>query len=315
MMSAMATVAEFPSIMGDVFLLKEKNAAGILAFQFYIRGKPWRITMDSDLLFNEDSTLVTPVTLEFATEDDSKKILWGALLEKAWARVKGNYDNIDSGFINSGMRSLSNVPVFSYMKADYGDDAKITLLYNLIKAADTAGYVMGFGTDGNGNDKENNSCNMAMSHAYSILSAFKIGTDEVLLARNPWGSTGYNLAGWKHDDAKWTTDNKAKVPLNVDITTANAQGIFALPLSKFKTPSACLDEILIGHERKSEGYKDAWYDKDGDSEATNEIYKVTVPAKSGDLYFTAETYFQRTVPNSCYKSGGPVNPDRLFVVK
>jgi hypothetical protein len=76
-----------------------------------------------------------------------------------------------------------------------------------------------------------------------------------------------------------------------------------------------LDEILIGHERKSEGYKDAWYDKDGDTEDTNEEYTVTVPAKSGDLYFTAETYYQRTVPNSCYKAGGEVNPGRLFVIK
>ena len=71
-------------------------------------------------MFKDNGPNVIPAfNLEFATTDDSKLIMWGALLEKAWAKVKGNYDNIDGGFVNTGMRALAGVPVFSYMKADY----------------------------------------------------------------------------------------------------------------------------------------------------------------------------------------------------
>jgi len=307
-MSSVATVAEFPTVMNEVFLTKEKNEAGIMAVQFYIRGKPWHVTLDTKLLFNVDNQLVDPVYLEFAGPDDTKKIMWGALLEKAWAKVKGNYDNADGGFVNSGLRVLTNVPVFTYSGKDLTDQTKQDATWNILVAADKANYVIGAGTDGGGNDQENNSCGMAMSHAYTILSTFLIGAEKLLLIRNPWGSTHYSLAGWKHDSAIWTAENIKLVPLGINPTTSHKQGIFVMPYSKFyASTDRCLDEIMVGHMRNGEGYKDSWYDKDGDDDGVNDVYKVTVPAKSGDLYFTAETYFQRTIPNSCF-TGGEVTP-------
>jgi len=64
-------------------------------------------------------------------------------------------------------------------------------------AADAANYMMGAGTQGNGDDTNRNSCGIFQSHAYSILAAFVL-TDanglehKVFLMRNPWGKTYYN---------------------------------------------------------------------------------------------------------------------------
>lgn len=49
---------------------------------------------------------------------------------------------------------------------------------------------------------------MAISHAYTILSAFEMtesnGTaHRMFLLRNPWGSSGYNYY-WSHNDTRWT---------------------------------------------------------------------------------------------------------------
>ena len=77
-MSSMGTVAEYKDVLSSVFLTKEKNAAGIIALRFYIRGKPWVVAMDSDLLFTVDDSLEEPFYLEFAAPDKSKKIMWGA---------------------------------------------------------------------------------------------------------------------------------------------------------------------------------------------------------------------------------------------
>jgi len=41
--------------------------------------------------------------------------MWAPFLEKAWAKVKGNYDATDGGFNVSGFRSLTGAPVFRYL--------------------------------------------------------------------------------------------------------------------------------------------------------------------------------------------------------
>ena len=63
-----------------------------------------------------------------------------------------------------------------------------------------------------------------MSHAYTILAAFEItdnGTTwNLLLARNPWGSTYYS-GDWRYNDSRWTPSNKALVPFNLGDNVIN----------------------------------------------------------------------------------------------
>jgi hypothetical protein len=50
--ASMAAVAEFPDMIRDVFVNTETNDEGIYNVKFYIRGKPWIVTVDDNLLFN-----------------------------------------------------------------------------------------------------------------------------------------------------------------------------------------------------------------------------------------------------------------------
>ena len=43
------------------------------------------------------------------------------MLEKAWAKVKGNYLNSEGGIVKNGLRSLTGLPVYSYPTADLTD--------------------------------------------------------------------------------------------------------------------------------------------------------------------------------------------------
>ena len=84
---------------------------------------------------------------------------------------------------------------------------------------------MGFGTVGGGGyDWGRNDCGIATSHAYSIIDAFVLtvnGTpNNVLLSRNPWGTTDYNGA-YKHDAAMWTSATIAYVPFCINPTTSH----------------------------------------------------------------------------------------------
>jgi len=99
-------------------------------------------------------------------------------LEKAWAKVKGNYLISQGGLVANGLRALTGIPVFMYNTIDIKNYSEADTLYETILAADSANYLMGAGTSGNGDNSEYNSCGIAMSHAYSILAAFTMtGTD------------------------------------------------------------------------------------------------------------------------------------------
>jgi hypothetical protein len=78
--------------------------------------------------------------------------MWGPLLEKAWAKIKGSYDTADGGFVETGLRALIGVPVLSYKANLLTTETLANAAWTLMKAAETAGYLMGTGTDGSGND-------------------------------------------------------------------------------------------------------------------------------------------------------------------
>lgn len=82
--------------------------------------------------------------------------MWGPLLEKAWAKVKGAYENAESGLIRTGIRALTGAPGFSHYEPFDIDE-----IYETIRAADVAGYLIGAGTSGGGNDQITNDCGIA----------------------------------------------------------------------------------------------------------------------------------------------------------
>lgn len=110
--ASLASIAEFPELVQNIFITPEKNDAGIYTFRFFIRGKPWIVTVDDYFLFMTDDASNTrkPVFAGIGRNNH----FWGMMLEKAWAKVKGNYLMADGGFMENGLRSLVGCPVFSY---------------------------------------------------------------------------------------------------------------------------------------------------------------------------------------------------------
>ena len=185
MMQAMGGIGEFPDIVRDIFVTPTKNDVGIHGIQFYIRGKKWHLSIDDNLLYYYSN-------IYYAKASADGKAIWGAILEKAWAKAKGNYVIANGGFIGTGIRALAGIPVFTYTLTDYTTESQVNTLHDLAAANDALGYIAGVGTAGGGNDQETNVCGVAMSHAYSVLAAFNM-TDasnvvhRMFMIRNPWG--------------------------------------------------------------------------------------------------------------------------------
>ena len=113
LVQGMAGVAEFPEIIMKVFGKQELNNEGIYFLDLFIRGKPWTVVVDDIFLFKSASSGFDKYILKAARLGDDRS-LWGPLVEKAWAKIVGNYEVADYGLMKNGFRVLSGAPTFGY---------------------------------------------------------------------------------------------------------------------------------------------------------------------------------------------------------
>ena len=225
--AAIGSIAEFPDLVRSTFVNTSFNDEGIFNVRFFIRGKPWVVTIDDTILFHTETAIDyytskgydMSTRFVFAQPGVGGATVWGAILEKAWAKVKGNYSQAGAGGLPpNGLRTLTGYPVFEYRTdeieaIDFYKNPRLrasTLekFWDLIKEGEASDYIMAISTDGQGNDQMSNNCGIAMSHVYSLITHFemtdKYGTKhKMLLVRNPWATNGYNYL-WGPDDSNWT---------------------------------------------------------------------------------------------------------------
>jgi hypothetical protein len=58
---------------------------------------------------------------------------WGTIIEKAWAKVLGNYLKTNSGYIHNGLRFLTGNPIFYYSMSN---TTSMPTTFTLLNAAD-----------------------------------------------------------------------------------------------------------------------------------------------------------------------------------
>jgi hypothetical protein len=54
----------------------------------------------------------------FSSVSNDRNSAWAAILEKAWAKVRGNYIIADGGFPVNALHTLLGVPVYEYFTRD-----------------------------------------------------------------------------------------------------------------------------------------------------------------------------------------------------
>lgn len=129
--------------------------------------------------------------------------------------------------------------------------------------------------------------------------------------RGPLQLTDYNGAWNTNDTTSWTPDLRQYIIRKYGLDPTNKAlkqdtGIFFMGHDKFFTCFSSTDESW---DRSAEGYSNDWFDIDDDDMWGAEYeFHVTVPAKSGDLYFLMETYYYGQVAESCYWSDSRKQP-------
>lgn len=90
MISSFAAMAEWSNRIQNIFISgSQKTNNKIYGARFFIRGKPWVVAVDDNLLF-QMSPSDGNHTLVFAGMSDDLSSFWAPILEKAWIKVTGN---------------------------------------------------------------------------------------------------------------------------------------------------------------------------------------------------------------------------------
>ena len=106
----------------------EINTAGCYVIQLCINGIWEDIVIDDFLPIIPGSNKIAFGHARAQFKNDKKLIiLWVSLIEKAWAKVHGNYDRIVMGSCDLGFACLCGVPSFTYKNNEYRGARKLEL--------------------------------------------------------------------------------------------------------------------------------------------------------------------------------------------
>ena len=105
-MCALASLAERPKLVENLFITKEKNQEGVYRIKFCKNGEWVEVTVDDYF------PCLPKGTPMFSRANGNE--MWVLLVEKAYAKLHGNYFTLRGGFANEGMIDLTGCPSTNY---------------------------------------------------------------------------------------------------------------------------------------------------------------------------------------------------------
>ncbi|XP_048155742.1 calpain-13 [Corvus hawaiiensis] len=171
----------------------QDDYAGIFHFRFWQYGEWVDVVIDDRLpLLNGRYLFVHPRT---------SNEFWPSLLEKAYAKLRGSYQNLNGGFLSDALVDLTGGVQVQFSLKDPPPD-----LEEILKAADKSRCLMGCSTTGQASRNVELRNGIVQGHAYTITGAVKIpyknGWKHIIRIWNPWGH-GEWKGPWSDESPQW----------------------------------------------------------------------------------------------------------------
>ncbi|XP_063421060.1 calpain-A-like isoform X2 [Mytilus trossulus] len=204
-MAMVANIADKPRLLrrvipSDAYKIGSDNYDGICHCRFWRFGF-WHDTYIDDFLPITDETKIFGA--HSATDPNE---MWVGLLEKAFAKLYGSYDEITEGLIADSYLNLTGgvAERIDFSTKKISPKRLFQRLYNAFQCPTTmAGCICPHESDGKRG--------LVGGHAYSINGAFIVGEANLLRLRNPWGNGEWN-GPWSDKSPKWKTAPSDCVP-------------------------------------------------------------------------------------------------------
>ncbi|XP_053568611.1 calpain-13-like [Bombina bombina] len=168
--------------------------AGIFHFRFWQFGEWVDVVVDDRLPFLNQRYL--------SVQPRSSNEFWPSLLEKAYAKLRGSYQNLHWGFISEAF-----VDFTGGVQMDFNLTKPPSDFRDIVVAAARSGSLMGATTPGEqraGNTELQNG--LVQGHAYSVTDARQVEyssrTEDIVRVWNPWGQGEWN-GRWSDGSSQW----------------------------------------------------------------------------------------------------------------
>lgn len=198
---------------------------GIFRFRFWRQGE-WTEVVIDDLLPTVYGQLVF-------IHSSLKNEFWGALLEKAYAKLSGSYEALEAGNIADALVDFTGgvCESINLKDANYDDDEERRLEFfkSMQKAMDNSSLVgASISAKSHEEMEERTETGLVKGHAYGVTAIKKITIGEGLFnlfnrehlylirLRNPWGRREWNGA-WSDGSEEWNKlEAEARKKLGID---------------------------------------------------------------------------------------------------
>ncbi|XP_037989004.1 calpain-13 isoform X2 [Motacilla alba alba] len=171
----------------------QDDYAGIFHFRFWQYGEWVDVVIDDRLPFLNGRYL--------SVHPRTSNEFWPSLLEKAYAKLQGSYQNLNGGFLSDALVDLTGGVQVQFSLKDPPPD-----LEEILKAADRSRCLMGCSTSGQSRRNIELRNGIVQGHAYTITGAVKIpyknGWKHIIRIWNPWGH-GEWKGPWSDNSPQW----------------------------------------------------------------------------------------------------------------
>ena len=223
-LSALQAMSEKPERIKKLVGKNKINENNVYNANVFIHGKPVTIVMDDFFPIIESEN-----KLAFSNINPETKNIWPLILEKAYAKANGCYEDTIAGNCSDAFRFLTPAPVETF----YHDPEDKSIFEKIQKYLAKGFIVMSDITSTFGTNLEQLAkMGLITNHAYSVIDTVVLtqsnGNEiKLLKIKNNWGTNEW-LGDWSDGSYKWTDEFKKKVGL-----VEKQDGIFWMSLEDF----------------------------------------------------------------------------------
>ena len=208
---ALSAMAERPQLIERLFEYNSRSVSskGVYGIWLNINGM-WELVILDDYLAVDRGNNVF-----FSASPRGENEIWVSLLEKAYAKCFGSYNDTKGGDPVNAMRDLTGAPCKKLLDLSRNSDKKWRqLVEGLNKNMPCTCYTRP-GTD----DEEKDETGIVLGHAYALLDAKEVTDsrgrkDRIVKVRNPWGEWEWD-GDWGDNSDRWTPELKRELGVQI----------------------------------------------------------------------------------------------------
>ena len=203
-LSAVAALCKFPKLVEKLFYFKQKSQEHCYGCYYKISGI-WQLVLIDDYIPCYGNYGKNPA---FTSSNGNE--LWVILLEKAWAKLNGNYAKAIGGEPHEVFDVITN----AWSEKIKLENSKSDSIWQSMNNAVKNGFIMTAGTSTDTYNLNIEELGLIPGHAYTCLEVKEVTTKsgkvKLVHLRNPWGNGEWS-GDWCDSSRKWTDDIRKQV--------------------------------------------------------------------------------------------------------